>query len=642
MARNRQKIDHFVELTWNDLTAWAGSKIVSRGKNYQENGYVIDLTCTTDGGIVAWVEGTTRYATHVFFEDGELESDCTCPYWDTCKHAVAVVVEYLKGLKRKKEFPKATEKDRRLKLLDEFLEDDDWFDEEDHMYDDFEDVYRQEHPRYNDSFLEHFLKKHTKAQLIELFKELAGQYPMIMAHLQDQNNLSTGDVPNMVASIRNEIQELSSEPGWQNYWRGEGYTPDYSRVKKRLEAFLDKGYADEVLCLGEELLEAGIRQVEMSDDEGETIEEIASCMEYVFRALPQSSLSVVDQMLWAVDRELEDLWGLCEGVEVFWKQRKKKSDWNTLADKLTKGLQRFSKTKGDYYDRDRLTDWIVTALKNAGRKDEIVPFCENEAVKTNSYARLVRILMEDSQWVAAEQWIQKGIQATDKKWPGIARQLRESLREIREKQGDWLQVTALRADDFFSEPSLKTYQLLKEAAKKAKIWMKMQPIAIGYLKTGESIESGSSWPLPKTGIQKAERRRKHEFPRIRVLVDIAIAEKRPKDVLHWYDLRKNQQFGWWWSEHQEGKIAAALATDYPDRAVDVWKRLSENLIAQVKPKAYEKAAVYLRKIQGVLKKQQKDEKWQKYIIILRQKHARKKRLIDILNGLDAKPILDES
>lgn len=97
MTRKRKKSDPFVGLTWNDLTAWAGNKIVSRGKNYQQNGYVKNLAHATDGSLVAWVEGTERYVTQVFFEDDELESDCTCPYWDTCKHAVAVVVEYLEN-----------------------------------------------------------------------------------------------------------------------------------------------------------------------------------------------------------------------------------------------------------------------------------------------------------------------------------------------------------------------------------------------------------------------------------------------------------------------------------------------------------------------------------------------------------------
>jgi len=639
MTRKRKKTDPFEGLTWNDLTAWAGSKIVSRGKSYQRSGYVKDLAHTPDGSLVAWVEGTERYATQVFFEDDELESDCTCPYWDTCKHAVAVVVEYLENLKKKVEIPKATKKDRRVKLLKEFCDDEPGFDEDDD-FDDFEDVDYQKHKEVDNRFLDPFLKKHTKAQLVDLIKELAGRYPLIMAHLQDQNNLSKGDVSDMVGCIRNEIQELSLEPGWQNYWRGEGYTPDYSEVRHRLEALLDQGYADEVVALGEALLEAGNRQVEMSHDEGETEEEIASCMDVVFRALPKSSLPPADQMMWAVDRELEDQFALCEGIEVFWQQKHKKADWNILADNLTKRLKLVSKSKDDRYRRDRLTDWIITALKNAGRKVEIIPLCEKEAVRTNSYVRLVRILMETKQWKSAEQWIQKGIQATENKWPGIAGQLRESLQEMREKQGDWLQVAALRADDLIVSPSFETFQTFQKAARKAKVWKKVKPAVLNYLETGKIPKPGSLWPLPEADVPKAKERRSKQFPLIGTLIDIAIAEKRPDEVIHWYDQRKSQKFGGWWSELQEDKIAKALADDYPDRAVDIWKRLAANLIAQVKPKAYEKAAVHLTKIQRILKRRSKDKEWGIYLANIRKEHARKIKLLEILAGLNDKPIVD--
>jgi uncharacterized Zn finger protein len=639
MARKRKETDPFEGLTWNDLTSWAGNKIVNRGKSYQRSGYVKDLARTQEGSLVAWVEGTKRYAVRVFFEDDELESICTCPYWDTCKHAVAVVIEYLDSLKRKIEIPGASKNDRRLKLLDEFVDDEIRIDEDDNL-DDFKEGYTQERKAYYDRFLESFLKKHTKTQLVQLISELAGRFPDVMKQLQDQSDLSKGKVSDLVESLRDEIEELSSEPGWQNYWYGEGYTPDYSGVRHRLEALLDQGYADEVVALGEDLLEAGIRQVEMSDDEGETEEEIASCMDVVFRALAQSSISPAEQMLWAVDREMEDQWALCEGVEVFWKQKKKKTDWDTLADELTKRLKRFSKKKDDRYDQDRLTDWIITALKNAGRNVEIVPLCEKEAVRTNSYVRLVRILMEANQWRAAEQWIKKGIQATDKKWPGIASRLRESLREIREKQGDWLQVAALRADDFFINPSLATFKELKVAARKSKAWDKVEPAVMNYLETGKIPLPGSSWPLPEADVPKAKERRPGQFPIIGTLIDIAIAEKRPDKVVHWYDKRKNQKFGGWWSEFQEDKIAKALADDYPDRAVDIWKRLAANLIAQVKPKAYEKAAVHLKKIQRSLKRQSKDKEWGIYLANIRKEHARKIKLLEIIDGLNDKRIMD--
>ncbi|MBW1841404.1 MAG: SWIM zinc finger domain-containing protein [Deltaproteobacteria bacterium] len=638
MARKKKKTDPFEELTWSDLTAWAGSKIVSRGKNYQRNGYVEDLARTSGGSLIAWVEGTERYATKVFFEDGELESNCTCPYWDTCKHAVAVVIEYLDCLKRNVKIPKATQKDRRLKPIEALGEDGIGFNKEDDM-DEFDEYFHPQTQSADISFLEPFLKKHTKAQLIKLVKNLAERHPNVSGHLLDKVDLSKGTVNNMVDSVRNEIMELSSEPGWQNHWRNEGYTPDYSRVKHRFEALLDQGFADELIALGEELMTAGTSQVEMSHDEGETEEEIASCMDVVFRALPQSSLSPSEQMLWAVDRELEDQWALCEGVEVFWQQEQKKTDWTILADQLIKRLNRFSKPD-DRYLRDRLADWIITALANSGRDDEIIPLCEKEAVKTGSYIRLVRILIEAEQWKPAEQWIHKGIKATQEKWPGLADQLRTALREIREKQGDWLQVAALRADDFFTNPSLETFKKLQKAVRKAKVWAKIKPVTFQYLETGELPGSGLSWPLPETGVLESDKCHPRQFPLIETLINIAIDERKPDDVIRWYDQGKGQKFDRWGTEYQEDKIAVALADHYPDRAMDIWKRLAANLIAQVKPKAYENASVYLAKVQRILKQQKRGDEWVKCLSRIRKEHARKRRLIEILGDLDGSRIMD--
>ena len=94
-------------MAWNDLEEWAGSRIVSRGKNYQGQGRVRDLAVTEDHDLIAWVDGTERYATKVVLEDDGLPAAiCTCPYeWD-CKHAVAVVIEYLKRIEDNRPVPK--------------------------------------------------------------------------------------------------------------------------------------------------------------------------------------------------------------------------------------------------------------------------------------------------------------------------------------------------------------------------------------------------------------------------------------------------------------------------------------------------------------------------------------------------------
>jgi uncharacterized Zn finger protein len=117
MSRKKTTIDLFAQLSWDDLEQWAGSRVLSRGQSYQRSHRVQELAQTEGGELVAWVQGEKRYATLVDFKGGELISTCTCPYGGVCKHAVAVVIEYLECLKKNMEVPKIPEQDERLLLL---------------------------------------------------------------------------------------------------------------------------------------------------------------------------------------------------------------------------------------------------------------------------------------------------------------------------------------------------------------------------------------------------------------------------------------------------------------------------------------------------------------------------------------------
>jgi len=91
----------------------------------------------------------------------------------------------------------------------------------------------------------------------------------------------------------------------------------------------------------------------------------------------------------------------------------------------------------------------------------------------------------------------------------------------------------------------------------------------------------------------------------------------------------------------EDAIATAVQAHAPDRAVAIWKNKAERLIAQVKPSAYQEALKYLRKAGEVMSKQNKQTQWDQYLGSLREAHARKRRLIEILDGLDGKPIMEK-
>jgi len=647
MKKEPSKKNLFERLDWDDLEQWAGSRILSRGQGYQRSHRVKELAQTETGALLAWVHGGQKYATEVDFEDGELISVCTCPYGNNCKHAVAVVLEYLDHLKKNCEVPQITGQDQRVALLQGFA------DEEDREVDDDEgeevDTIHLVSSKSGELIppnLKGFLEGQTKEQLITLIEDLSERYPSVRKDLQDRENLSKGSAKRIVASVRKEIQELSSEPGWRNHWNNEGYVPDYSSVKNRLESLLANGHADQVVALGKELLEAGVRQVAMSDDEGETGNEISSCLDIVFQALPQSSLSQVDQMLWVIDAELMDDHELCYGSESFWENEQKASDWSAVADKLIGRLNKFKLEKGEdgfsrNYRRDRLSDWIIQALENGGRHEEIIPICEQEAVKTGSYPRLVDALRKAKRHQEAEQWIFKGVRATQKQWPGIAKQLKDTLREMREREGDWVKVAAFRTEDFLQSPSLQTCLDMKKAAEKAKVWPEVRTAALHYLEIGEVPQSDPSWPLPETGVKEDRETRKNEFPITDVLIDIAIEEKRPDDVLKWYDhSRSKKRIFWGGNGYQEDKIAGAVVDLYPDRAIAIWKKLAEKQIALTQPKAYETAAVYLRKVHKFLKELERENEWKSYLSKLREAHARKKRLVQILNRLETRRIID--
>ena len=121
-TKPEKPIDPFSELTWDDLEEWAGSRILARGRSYARKGAVQELKRDEEGALVAWVSGSDRYATRVSIEGSkDLIGECTCPYWTTCKHAVAVVVEYLEMAKTGTAIGPVEADDPRVSALDAII-----------------------------------------------------------------------------------------------------------------------------------------------------------------------------------------------------------------------------------------------------------------------------------------------------------------------------------------------------------------------------------------------------------------------------------------------------------------------------------------------------------------------------------------
>jgi uncharacterized Zn finger protein len=641
MLQQSAALERFKALTWDDLEAWAGKTTVSRGRSYQRSRQVQGLAQTPSGGALAWVQGTSRYATRVECAADALTSRCTCPVGYTCKHAVAVVLDYLEHLEHQRPVPRVSEQDRRLVLLEDVAP---WAADDDEDTDDTDEM-PQRSQQAATGALHTFLAQYTREQLLVLLEELAARYPAVREALLDRRELATGAVPELVQAVRREIAEISAQPAWHNDWDDTDAIPDYSRVRERLEALLAQGHAEEVLMLGEELLEAGTQQVEMSQDEGETAEEIAACLAVACRALAQSSRPPAEQLRWLVARIKQDEFDLCtQGLDSFWQHPRPVADWQRLAAALTSALKQDKVP----INRDLWTDWVITALEHAGRHDEIIPLCEREASESGNYLRLISHLQAAERWDEAEHWVRQGLQALRNRAPHEVSYLRTVLRDLRERANDWPGVAAFRAEEFFHHPTLETYQELHKAAEQAGAWPAVRTAALHYLETGKRPQVTarkvparglSPWPLPALDVPEAPEGWHMPPPMIPLLVAIAIAEKRPDDALRWYEQRQSTTVGWGWGSVDDDHVAQAVVETHPERAIAIWQALAEAEIARTNTSAYETAAGYLRKARDVLHQLGRQAEWQRYFTTLRQANVRKRRFVEILDNLGERRII---
>ena len=194
----------------------------------------------------------------------------------------------------------------------------------------------------------------------------------------------------------------------------------------------------------------------------------------------------------------------------------------------------------------------------------------------------------------------------------------------------------MQVEEYVRRPSHQAFIECKQASDKAKVWVMVRKTILSYLENGTLPWAKASWSLPKSGLTQPDAASKNEFPLFRDLIDIAIYEEKPDQVLRWYDQRSagNYKYG-----IEENSIAGAVQTYAPERAVAIWKDMAERLIARVKPSAYQEAAKYLRKVAEVMRREQKLKEWERYLRRLREEHIRKRRLIEILDGLNGKPIM---
>lgn len=631
-------------LAREELREWAGTKIYNRGRDYVDA--VSQLSRTEDGNLVAWVSGSDEYVTSVKYSgNGEFSHTCTCPYDDgPCKHAVAVVLAAAAHIKNGEAIPLLDPgDDLSLELFDNREDEDEVIggndDDEDDDNDLSNDLCRCL-PKNRSPQVEKLLAGKSREELLELLRELAMLYPEVARKLRESTLLKRGQVEPLVCALRKDIRRLTGEDAWYNPWRRQGHLPDYSHVREQLQTLLTGGHADAVLGLGEELWQRGNEQVGQSNDEGETASAISACLDIVLRAVPRTSKTPAEQLLWVINRSLEDEYSLLEGTESILNNKiYAKSHWHEVAKGLAARLQTVGKPQSnrfsESYRRGKLMSWLLDAYRRAGQPEKVIPLLEKEADACQSYGLLVDALLEIGERERARRWCIDGYARTIGNAPGIAAGLQERLRKLAEKEKNFSLAAAYWAEDFFERPSEQGFVELRKAAEKIKSWTVVREGVLAYLRSGQRPGGRATpWPLPEPEVRRPKGQDKHRqerFPNLEMLIDIATLEKRNDDIVTLYqELNATKR----WGREPDKKVAMAVAESHPEVALRIWKVVIDGLIAEVKPRAYEEAAGYLKLMCAVYTKTGRLTDWQGLLAGLRVQHKAKRRLLGVLDDLE--------
>jgi uncharacterized Zn finger protein len=655
---DQERTDPLLDLDWATLEAWAGVKTLSRGKEYQRGRRVRSLARNWDGTLVAWVEGSELYATAVIFNDG-LVSECTCPVGVSCKHAVAVVLEYLALCEKNPVLPSLTPDDSRIDLLGLRSEPVPAKDPS------ITPVSPEPAPsplpdtgsgksRKTADTPRQYLEAMNKKELIDFIEELMEIIPEVEQEISDRRAVADADPHPVFEVLLADIDAITQEEAWSDSWRGESQIPDYSPVLKRMEMLLSMGQPDLVVDAGGILLKKGTDQLGTGgDEEGETADEIGSCMDLVFTALMQSSRPDHERLLFAIHAELDDEFDLCGDAGPFLDGNWPVAAWSLVADQLLSELDLYglSHQKGDYagkYRRNRFTDHIVTTLDNAGREEEATQLCIAETYLTDSYARLVRRLLRFGQKEEAAAWILQGIEASRKNSPGTARDLQDIRRDVWEKDGNLLAVAGLRAEEFLCDPSYRSFCQFQAAADKARVWDTVEDPVMHYLTYGSvpalKHEGGAENPLifgvlPRSGLIDPGLWKSQETPFFTILIECAVANGKPEEAVMWFDRLRKEVKGFRGYSYPEDKLWAAAADCFPDRALRFWMGCADQEAQTAQPKGYAIAIGYLKKIRALMRKQGRNDDWAEYLAGVREVHARKKKFTGMLDVMEGQKIL---
>ena len=635
----------FAALTWDDLEYYAGERSVKRGKGYVSR--VSRICVDGKGAVIASVQGRDEYATKVWFDDdGKLHSDCSCPVGFACKHAVALTLKVIDDVKAGWKPSMIAADDERL---DEFLSVDEDFDEDLDENEEGNTGTRgasARAPRQKPDRVLAYLLDLKPSAAKDILVEIAAQFDVVRTELRRRIELAKSDVDALADKAKKAIRDATATACRFYVWgdRDRSIYPDYGEARQFLERLLELKAYDKLIALADYLTKRAVAQMEMSEnDEGQIGYEADSCMEVIAKAVMLSGMSDMDKILWFHNLHDTDEYCFYEDIKGTWGAPKScaKSAWAEVADVLSKELSSQGDVGNGFSIHGRhLSSEIEVALKFAGRRGEVMDFKKRAVAKTGDYNTLVQDLIEGGDLKEAKEWCLRGIKEQGEYGK---RELRGRLIEIAEREKNPIDACSYLADAFFDSPWRDSYEKLMVAARKADVYEEVHKGALDFLEKGVLPWEAkkSRWPLPK--LLEPSRDRSTAFPRVAVLIDVALMEDRLEDAIKWYASKGKpttnfHSYLYRGTEGDQGwDVAEKVASRFPDEAISIWLGLIAANRGKTGNGHYDQIAQALGNMRPVMERIGRLDEWKALIAEIRTTDKGKRNLMKILDGIERGP-----
>ena len=619
----------------SDLSEWSDLRSISKGRGYVNR--VHDIVAIKNGGVTAKVDGTHEYLATIYLNDvNKVEMECSCPVGGGCKHCVALALKCREMLSARKKI-KALAEDNSYwrELKSEFGDDMEVFgDDNVPMYEDEKGAIQR-------------IAEMDFSELKALVSDLIKNVGEVLPYLSHKFVMENASAEQVVRNAREAIED-ATQNGY-NYWEHHrrGYyddygeeAPDYSNVQEYFERLAKLGKVKELMKLCNYFVKRCEEQLNMSDDEGEMICGMQSCVEVVAHAVFDSDLPDSEKLLWEYRRQTGDGYLFLESgydeTLTCWKRTDiSTKEWSRVADEIVNDCKKSSNEQD--HGLFRVWHYLSIALQNSGRGNEAVDIAIATCTSMEGYQRVVEALYAQNRIDEAMEWCRKAL-SNGKSGDWYLDKFKDWLRRFAAERGDWRVAAAYDVAQFVRNPGCDGFFGLEESCRKAGVWKNVRKILLDCLATGEQPLTRKDWPLPIPEHGEAQISAK-QCPMAETLCRIALREERGSDMVKWFYVlvgRKTEPamlHQMWYNQELAFSVAEAVSNELPDEAIRIWKMIIDANCRSAGENYYETIIRALKAMKPTMVRRTGEKSWRDIIANLREEYGRRRNLVKMLDGL---------